>query len=109
MYSDEFFAAWSEGRQVKDVFEREVQLGGPISFAYIDGNHDYEFAQRDFINCDRHLVPGGFLLFDDSGDFSEWESRWAAREALRSGRYDLVIKNPNYLLRKKVYKPVNQT
>jgi hypothetical protein len=101
MYSDEFFAAWGEGAFAQDVFGREIQLGGQISFAYIDGNHDYEYAHRDFNNCDRYLVPGGFLLFDDSGDFSEWESRWVAREAVKTGGYDLVIKNPNYLLRKK--------
>src|SRR4051794_39491385 len=41
--SDDFFAAWGEGRTIRDVFGRPATLGGPINFAFIDGNHSYEF------------------------------------------------------------------
>ena len=99
--SDEFFAAWDGGETRQDVFGRGVELGGSIDFAYIDGNHTYAFARRDFENCDRHLRAGGFVLFDDSADGSGWESRDVAFEVARSGRYELIEKNPNYFLRKR--------
>jgi hypothetical protein len=98
--SDEFFRAWSAGEKRIDILGREIILGGPISFCYIDGNHSYEFARRDFENTDKHLEPGGFLLFDDSADESQWEVRKVVREVIRTGRYHLVAKNPNYFFRK---------
>jgi hypothetical protein len=83
------------------VLGRNVQLGGAISFCYIDGNHAYEYAKRDFENCHNFLEPGGFILFDDSADGSGWDVCNVVSEVQRSGRYELVIKNPNYLFRKK--------
>jgi len=64
--SDDFFLQWSQRAEVVDVFGNRTRLGGPISFAYIDGAHTYEAAQRDFENVVRDLLPGGFVLFDDS-------------------------------------------
>ncbi|UCG15270.1 MAG: class I SAM-dependent methyltransferase [Phycisphaerales bacterium] len=101
MLSDEFYNAWRSGRRVTDVFGREVQLGGPISFCYIDGNHSYEAAKADFQNTDEMLVRGGFLLFDDSADGSEWEVCRVVREIKAAGRHEVVIRNPNYLFVKK--------
>lgn len=37
------------------------------SFIYIDGNHDYEIARRDWDLCATHLEPGGLIVLDDSG------------------------------------------
>jgi hypothetical protein len=37
------------------------------SFIYIDGNHDYEIARRDWDLCSAHLQPGGLIVLDDSG------------------------------------------
>jgi hypothetical protein len=34
---------------------------------YIDGNHDYEVARRDWENCSRNLKSGGVVVLDDSG------------------------------------------
>lgn len=99
--SDDFFEAWRAGETRTDVFDREVELGGDASFCYIDGNHTYDFARRDFENCDAALVPGGFLLFDDSGDDTDWGSRDVAREVAADGRYELITKNPNYFFRKR--------
>ena len=40
--SDEFtLQLWESGVKVTDVFHRPAQLGGPISFCFIDGNHSY--------------------------------------------------------------------
>lgn len=100
MLSDDFFAAWSRGQTAADVFDRPVILGGPISFCYIDGDHRYAPARRDFLNADRHLQPGGFILFDDSADGSHWEVCRVIEEIKRLPNYRVVIKNPNYLVQK---------
>jgi hypothetical protein len=99
--SDTFFEKWSSEQNVIDVFGSPAKLGGPISFCFIDGNHSYAFARRDFENTDRFLVPKGFILFDDSADGSEWEVCQVVKEVLASNAYSLVSKNPNYLLQKK--------
>ncbi|WP_162182992.1 class I SAM-dependent methyltransferase [Neosynechococcus sphagnicola] len=98
--SDEFFLGWFNHQKVVDVFDRPVTLGGEISFCYIDGNHTYEFAKRDFENTDKALVSGGFILFDDSADFSHWEVNQLTREIASGHQYKLVSRNPNYLFRK---------
>jgi hypothetical protein len=99
--SDGFFDLWRRGTASSDVFGRPAALGGPLSFVYIDGNHTFEFADRDFRNSDEFLLPGGFLLFDDSADGSQWEVCRVVKDVLASGRYELVAKLPNYLVRKK--------
>ena len=98
--SDTFFQRWSAAESATDVFGRNVKLGGPLSFCYIDGNHSYEFAKRDFVNTDRFLAGGGYILFDDSGDGSGWEVCKVIEEVLKSGSYRLVANNPNYLVQK---------
>jgi hypothetical protein len=98
--SDGFFDLWRRSVPSTDVFGRPASLGGPLSFVYIDGNHTYDFANRDFRNSDEFLLPGGFLLFDDSADGSQWEVCGVVKEVLASGRYELVAKLPNYLVRK---------
>lgn len=99
--SDEFFSEWNKRSMVTDVFGRTVNLGGTFSFVYIDGNHTYEFSKRDCENSDRFLERGGFILFDDSSDAGKLGSSRAAREAAFSRSYEIVVKNPNYLLRKR--------
>jgi hypothetical protein len=100
LFSDELFAAWEANRVETDVHGRAIQLGGPISFCYIDGNHTYEFARRDFFNTDRFLVKGGFVMLDDSAEGSIGEARQVAQEIINSGRYRVVAETPNYFLEK---------
>jgi hypothetical protein len=99
--SDRFFAAWGTSETLTDFFGRQVNLGGPIAFAYIDGAHTYEQSMRDFQNVSRHLIGGGFIVFDDSADDSDWGSRLTAQEAAKHPGYELIAKNPNYCVRKK--------
>jgi len=101
LFSDEFFEEWNAASTLTDVFGKSAKLGGAISFAYIDGNHTYPFAKRDFENVDRWLEKGGFILFDDSGDDSTWEVRQVISEIKAGNRYEVIVNNPNYLLRKK--------
>jgi len=97
--SDEFFAAWREGKAAQDVFGRPMTMGGPISFCYIDGDHTYEGAKKDFLNCDAFLEKGGFLLFDDS-TVESFGVRDVMPGVVGTGRYKLVATNPNHLFQK---------
>ncbi|WEJ99492.1 MAG: class I SAM-dependent methyltransferase [Candidatus Sphingomonas phytovorans] len=99
-YSDSFFDKWAGGLREIDSHNRSFQLGGPIAMAYIDGDHTYEQSRQDFINCDRFLVPGGFIVFDDSADGTDWGSHRAAVEVLERSDYKLVAKGPNYCFQK---------
>jgi len=101
MLSDEFFAAWEKGAPLTDVFGREVEPGGEFGFCFIDGDHSYSAAKHDFEKCDAQLARGGFILFDDSDDDSGWGVCDVVREVQEEGRYELVMKNPNYLFRKR--------
>ena len=74
---------------------------GKLAKVPSDGNHTYEFAKRDFENCDRFLERGGLILFDDSADGSERGVCQVVQEVLETNRYDLVTKNPNYFFKKK--------
>lgn len=100
VFSDDFFKLWDAEEEVKDVFNREIKLGGNISFAYIDGNHTYEYTKRDFENVNRHLDVGGFILFDDSSYFSPWGCAKFMKEVMDHSDYKLVFKNPNYMFQK---------
>ena len=99
--SDAFFRLWAQKAAVVDFFGRSKTLGGPISFAYIDGDHSYEQSLRDFENVDRFLLPGGFIVFDDSADGSEWGSHRTACEAAARPDYELVDKAVNYCVAKR--------
>lgn len=100
-FSHEFFEQWDRRATVQDVFGRSARLGGPISFAYIDGAHTYEATSRDFHNVDRHLVAGGFILFDDSDDGGGFrEVNRLALEVSRNPHYEIVFKAPHYFFRK---------
>ena len=98
--SDDFFELWGKNVTTQDIFERNIKLGGAISFAFIDGNHTYDFAKRDFENTDKFLEIGGYILFDDSADNSGFECRHLMKEIETNPDYELVIKNPNYLFKR---------
>jgi len=104
MQSDEFFASWDRANAVTTIFGERVVPGGPISFAYIDGSHEYEQCRRDFLNTDRHLEIGGFIVFDDSSkeiaETSHPGSRRVALEAAALSRYEVVFENPNISLKR---------
>lgn len=99
--SARFFEAWDRRETAEDVFGRPAVLGGPISFAYIDGAHTEEAARGDFLAVDRHLLPGGFVLFDDSDDGGCFpDVTRVAREVARQPSYEVVFKTPHYFFRK---------
>jgi hypothetical protein len=95
--SDEFFAAIQSHKILTDMRGTQLSTDLKLSFVYIDGNHDYEFALRDFQNSDKYLVKDGFVLFDDSEDNSSFGCARLAWELEKSNDYRLVMKNPNRL------------
>ncbi len=100
--SDDFFAAWAERRRAPGVPGGEVALGGPIAMGFVDGDHTYEQARRDFENLDRFLVPGGYALLDDTDEFGTFPQLWRlVREIVAEGKYELVAANPHHLLQKR--------
>ncbi len=96
-FSDEFFSLWERCVKVKDVFGRDIKLGGKFSFCYIDGNHTYDYARRDFENVNKYLDVGGYILFDDSFDGNAFGLTKLMKEIKNNKSYKLVMKNPNYL------------
>lgn len=103
--SDVFFERWAAGETVISLFKKRVALGGTFSFCYIDGNHSYENVARDFTNCDRFIDEGGFILFDDSATWSGSPGvirllREITQSKAYKRRYEVVMQNPNYLLRR---------
>ena len=99
-FSDDFFGLWAKKSICFDVFGRKVQLGGSISFCYVDGHHGYDFCKRDFENTDRFLEIGGFVLFDDTGDGSPFECAKLMAEIKERNDYRVINNNPNYLFQK---------
>jgi hypothetical protein len=100
LFSDDFFELWRKNELSTDVFGRNVRLGGEISFCYVDGNHTYQYARKDFENIDNYLVVGGYILFDDSSDMDQFGLTQLMKEIKKNRKYELVIKNPNYLFRR---------
>jgi hypothetical protein len=96
-FSDDFFKLWDDQSTVTDVFGKKVKLGGPISFAYIDGAHTYEAAKKDFENVAKHLLPGGFVLFDDSNPQLSFGCVQSAREATQTIGFQHLFKHVNGL------------
>lgn len=100
-FSNDFFRLWEGRKQATDVTGKRVRLGGAISFAYIDGNHSYEFVKNDFQKINKYLEKGGFILFDDSADYyTKFGVNRLVKEVRKMDNYELVIKNPNYLFKK---------
>lgn len=99
--SDDFFEKVAKHEPIDNLFfEPYTEKIESISFAYIDGNHTYPFAKRDFENVDKLLEVGGFVLFDDSADFVSWGSNKVAREVNKLPNYKLIKKNPCYFFQK---------
>ena len=99
-FSHDFFADWSGEKEKVDMHGRSVKLGGPISFAYIDGAHTYEGAREDFSGIHPFLVPGGFVFFDDSTP--DWEGvHRVVNEVMQHPEYELLFTTPNYFFRKR--------
>ncbi|HOY95221.1 MAG TPA: class I SAM-dependent methyltransferase [Catalimonadaceae bacterium] len=100
--SDSFFQSWRTNEQVTDVFGRSVTCGGKLAFVYIDGDHSLEAARKDFENAMEFLVPGGFVLLDDSAAGLPYGSVKLIDEIRHRPDLTLIRANPNYLFQKRL-------
>lgn len=91
--SDVFFDQLSQGTFHDDIFGRKVKLEAQFSFCYIDGNHAYEYAKRDFEHVHEYLLPKGFILLDDSSDGAPFGSAELMKEIKKILLIALLIKN----------------
>jgi predicted O-methyltransferase YrrM len=62
----------------------------PLSLVFIDGGHAYETVLNDYLNWNRYILPGGFLIFHDifpdpaDGGQAPYE---VYKKAILSGRF----------------------
>ena len=98
--SDAFFEMWGNNAVTDDVFGRTVQLGGPIAFCYIDGDHTEAATRRDFQNVHQNLLPGGFILFDDSSNHGYEGVQRVINEVSQNSDYEIAGTFPNVLARR---------
>jgi len=56
-------------------------------------------VKQDFLNCDRWIESGGFILFDDS-NLKEFGVFRLMPEIEATKRYTLISKDPNHLFQK---------
>lgn len=99
-FSTDIMDLWAKNETLTDLYGTQIDLGGPIAFAFVDGDHSYEVSKLDFENIDRDLSPGGMILFDDSGVRDKRGSSQTAQEVAASGKYKVISKNPNFLVQK---------
>jgi len=106
-YSDDFFSRWKQ-HAIPEIPFRQNDKG--LGFAFIDGDHRYDQARKDFLHVDSLLIRSGLILFDDSADHiyipGDCEVSRLIREILATGAYRVVGCNPNYLLEKVSDNPI---
>ena len=54
-----------------DEYFRHMNLKANIGFAFIDGEHHYEFVKKDFENIFKLLVPNGIICLHDTYPYNE--------------------------------------
>jgi Methyltransferase domain len=78
MTSDDFFAA-------NHLESLRITPG----LAFIDGMHQFEFALRDFMNCERSMSPDGIICLHDvcpfNGDMTTRDDTYLARGSAWTG------------------------
>lgn len=68
----------------------------PVSLLFIDGDHEPAGVMADYVNYNKHIIPGGFLAFHD------WPviSGIAAERALSEGFAPYKTQDCLHILRK---------
>lgn len=100
MPSDAFFENWNTKNEFTDVFDRTFSIQDTISFSYIDGDHSYEQAKKDFENVAKKLKVNGFILLDDSADYLNFGNKNLIEDIKNDHRFTIIDRNPNYLIQK---------
>lgn len=58
-------AKYRPGLEIDSETFGAVRYGGRIAVLHIDGNHTFEHADEDMRLWTPHVVPGGWIIFDD--------------------------------------------
>jgi len=76
--------------------------GGPLDWAYVDGNHLYPFVRGDLDAVAPKGRVGGFLAGDDYGSAGWWEDgvRRAVDEFVERSDFEPVLLRGQFLLRR---------
>ena len=103
--SDSFFNSWELKENKRCLFNNYINLGGPVSFCFIDGDHSYAQAYKDFINVDKYLINSGVIIFDDSGKYhsdaiGDNGVYKVVHDLIKTGRYKVLYENPNIMVQK---------
>jgi len=56
---------YASNRSISSPEFGETSITGSISILHIDGNHDEDAVAEDFALWSPHVVPGGWIIFDD--------------------------------------------
>lgn len=91
------------------AIEKFLQISTQISVLHIDGGHTTRDVILDFLLYEKHVISGGFILFDDYRDFTHSPEVGPAVDLLRVGglfkNYEILGNIPgfqsSYLLQKK--------
>lgn len=70
-----------------DSFLSKAAPDFACSLAFLDGDHGYEAVCADIRNIDKHLIPGGWICFDDA---------FTCYEGVSRAINELIITNPGY-------------
>lgn len=76
--------------QVTQVFGDSAKadyskFAGPFDFAFIDGCHFYDYVKVDTENCQKHMRPGGLIVWHDYGmieDVSRAVDEWSRQTGI---------------------------
>jgi predicted O-methyltransferase YrrM len=66
--SVEGFSLTDRGLEIRRGLSHDIAQGWtePISFLWIDGSHHYEDVVNDIDDYVPHVIPGGWIVFDDA-------------------------------------------
>jgi hypothetical protein len=84
----------------QNAVERTLQASQRFKILHIDGGHASENVWADFLLYERFVVPGGYIVFDDYGDFAHSPEVGPAVDRIRATSlfesYDILGQLPEY-------------
>jgi len=96
-------------RYSQEAIEDTLQLSRTFKLLHIDGGHRRENVWADFLLFERFVTPGGYIVFDDYGDYQYSPEVGPAVNRLRDAglfnEYEILGQLPayeaSYVLRKR--------
>jgi predicted O-methyltransferase YrrM len=73
-----------------ELFSNQAPKGFRCKLAFIDGDHSYEAVCSDIARVEKHLVPGGWICFDDAFSSYEGVNHAITDKIINSPRYEMA-------------------